>query len=50
MAIFKGEDWEKVSERRARELAKKNGLPEGFWELFLFEANQSMFAELKEEK
>lgn len=48
--IFKGEDWEVVSTRRAKELAVKNGKPESFWELFLFLANRQMVQEITEEE
>ncbi len=45
-SIFKGENWEVVSTRRAKKLAREAGKPEGLWELFLMEANQQMIDEL----
>lgn len=44
--MFKGENWEVVSTRRAKEIAKKRGHSESLWELFLFEANQDMIKEV----
>ena len=48
--IFKGRNWERESEKRAREIAKKKCQSEGLWELFLFEANKSMLEELEKEE
>jgi len=45
-SIFKGEKWEVVSTRRAKEIAKKKGYSESLWELFLVEANQDMLKEI----
>ncbi|MFA6972512.1 MAG: hypothetical protein WC208_14100 [Gallionella sp.] len=47
--IFKGENWDVVATRRAKELAVKNGRPEDMWELFLMLANKQMLQEIIEE-